>query len=86
MTKDTIFSLLRSALTIVGSILLGKNIFGTAVDNSVIEAVIGGALFVGSVVWGIADKTATIEMLQSALLKVVNPLQVPQSKEISGDR
>lgn len=71
MNKDTFFGYLRTAMTIVGSLLVGKAIFGHNVDTEVINSVIGGALFVGSAVWGIVDKTATLEMITSALSKTI---------------
>jgi len=70
MTRDTFLGYLRSAMAIIGSLLIGKDIFGTPVTTEILDGVIGGGLFVASVIWGIADKTATEEQVSSAIFKV----------------
>lgn len=72
MSKDTFLGYLRSAMAIVGSLVLGKVIYGTPVTTDVIDSLIGGGLFVASTIWGIYDKTATLEMVTSALFKVIS--------------
>lgn len=70
MTKDTILSILRSVLTLVGSYAIGHAIFGIPITTSTWDVVIGSVLTLGSTVWGIIDKSASIEMIQSGLRSV----------------
>lgn len=72
MTKETFLGYLRSAMAIVGSLVIGRVIFGTPITTDVIDGLIGGGLFVASTIWGIRDKTATLEMVTSALFKVIS--------------
>ena len=71
MTKETFFSLLRAVLTLGGSYLIGKTLLGTTVDQNWLLVVIGGAVTLGSTIWGIFDKTIGSEQLASALRSVV---------------
>lgn len=70
MKKENVFSLIRTILTALGSFLIGKNIFGNVVDQSILEIIVGAVLSIVSIAWSIADKTANIEMLQSGIRKV----------------
>jgi hypothetical protein len=71
MNKETLMSLLRTFLTSFGVFLLGKNLFGAAIDQSVWQMVVGVVMAGISVVWGIFDKTVGIEMLQSFLRSAI---------------
>lgn len=71
MAQDTFLGYLRTAMNIIGSLLIGHVVFGHAVDNTVLESVIGGALSVSSTIWGVAVKTATLDMVSSSLSKVI---------------
>lgn len=70
MQKETIFSLLRTILTLVGTYLIGKNIFGHTVDDNIFTVISASLITLVSVVWGIVDKTATIEGVQSGVRSV----------------
>jgi hypothetical protein len=71
MTKDTALGWVRTIMVIVGSFFIGKVISGHDVTGPVLDGFIGSALFVVSVVWGVFDKTANEEMINSALYKVI---------------
>lgn len=71
MKKDQIISAVRSLLLAVGAFFAGKMFFGTALDTNVWEGVVGSVVGLGAAIWGVLDKTATIEMLQSALRSIV---------------
>ena len=65
MDRKTIETLLRTAMTSLGVFMLGKNLLGTAIDASVWQMVVGTAVSLLAVVWGVLDKNLGIEMLQS---------------------
>lgn len=67
MQKDTAFSIFRALLTLGGTYLIGHNLFGQKVDSEMWQVVAGTLLTLIGVIWGIADKTATIEAVQSGL-------------------
>ena len=71
MNKETIFSLLRTALTLIGSYLIGKNLLGNTIDNSIIEILVGAGMSLASVVWGIISKDLVIEQIQSFIRSAV---------------
>ena len=65
MDRKTIETLLRTAMTSLGVFMLGKNLLGTPIDASVWQMVVGAAMSLLSIIWGILDKNLGIEMLQS---------------------
>ena len=71
MTKESVFSILRFALTAVGAYLVGKNFFGSPIDNEVWQGIMGAILTLIGVIWGIMDKSATVEAVQSGLRSVI---------------
>lgn len=71
MKKDQILSAVRSILLALGAFFAGKLFFGTPIDDDKWQGVVGSVVGIGSVIWGILDKTATIEMVQSALRSIV---------------
>lgn len=71
MTKETFLSVLRAAITMLGSYIVGHNLFGHAIDASLWQVIGGSLVTVGSILWGIADKSATIEGVQSAVRSVI---------------
>ncbi len=87
MNKDLWLSLLRTALTAFGSFLFGKNILGASIDAVLWQEIVGIAIAVGSTLWGIIDKTATVEGVQSAVRSVavfIGGLLVASGKLSSG--
>jgi hypothetical protein len=71
MTKEMILGIARQVLTVAGAFLLGKNLFGAAIDESILQEVSGALLMIVSLVWTIKSKELTLEILQSVLLKVI---------------
>ena len=71
MTKDTSLSILRAILTLAGTYLVGHNLFGLAVDSASWQIWLGAAVALGSTIWGIVDKTAGIEQIQSAVRSII---------------
>lgn len=71
MNKEKVFSIIRSVLTIVGAFLVGKSFLGNTIDDNLWLGIGGGIITAISVVWGIVDKTATIEGLQSGIRNVL---------------
>lgn len=69
--EANILSLLRTVLTLAGSYVAGHAFMGIQVDSSIWEEVIGSVVAVVSTVWGIVDKTATIDAVQSAVRSVI---------------
>lgn len=71
MTKETALSLLRTLLTLAGTYIIGHNLFGKPIDSNVWQEIGGAALTAVGVGWGVSDKTATVEMVQSAVRSVL---------------
>jgi uncharacterized membrane protein len=71
LTQDTIFSLVRTVLTLIGSFLLGKAFLGNILTADVLQTIIGAVLTAIGVVWGIASKSATVESIQSGVRSVL---------------
>lgn len=81
--KSKLLSILPSVLTIAGTFLLGKNLFGTAIDESLWQELTGSALALVGIVVSIFDHTATEEMIQAGLrrsIEVVGALLVSSGK------
>lgn len=70
-TKIQWASILRTFLTAIGSFLIGKSVFGHNIDNELWQTLSGILLSVVSTLWGIFDKTATIEMVQSTVRSII---------------
>lgn len=71
MTKEVFFSVFRSILTAVGAYLMGQSFLGATIDDNLWTGIISSAVTLGSVIWGIVDKSAGVEMIQSGLRSVV---------------
>lgn len=67
MNKDRAFGVIRSVLSVAGAFLLGKNLFGTAIDESTWQVILGIVMGLVGMAWSIVDKTATLEMVQGAI-------------------
>lgn len=71
MTKETVFIIIKTMLTVAGSFLIGKNFIGHPVDQNMLE-VIGGILMSAvSVFWSIKDKNYTIESIQAVVRQII---------------
>jgi len=71
MQKETVFSILRTALTLVGSYIIGHNVFGHQVNSSTWQIIAGAIITATGTLWGIFDKTAGIEAIQSGVRSVI---------------
>jgi hypothetical protein len=74
MNKETFYSLIRTLAIGVGSYLVGTNtnILGNPINAELWEAIVGGVVALAATIWGIVDKTATIEATQSGIRSVVS--------------
>jgi hypothetical protein len=71
MTQDNLLSFLRALLIMVGSYVVGHNVFGHPVDSSTWQIIAGAIVTVASTIWGIAAKTSNIEGIESAVRSVI---------------
>lgn len=71
LSKTEIFALLRSVLSAVGAYLLGVNLFGVKVDESLWQEVVGGAMAVAGIVFSVLDKSLSIEMISAFLRQTI---------------
>ena len=71
MTKETVMSLFRSALTVLGSYVMGKHLWTTPITTAVWDTVIGLSIGVVSVVWSVVTKQVTEEMWQGVTRQVL---------------
>lgn len=74
MTKVTALSLARSILTVLGSYIIGHNLGGHTIDANTYGIVGGAILTLIGAVWGVMDKTTTIEGFQSAVRSVIQTI------------
>ena len=71
MNKETIMSLIRTAFTLIGTYLIGKNFLGNPVDQSVVEIFVGSGMSLISIAWGIITKDLVIDQVQSFIRSAV---------------
>lgn len=67
MKKDLWLSIIRTLLTGAGAYLIGKNLFGNTIDQSIWGEVSGVAMVMISSIWGFITKELKIEALEDAL-------------------
>lgn len=70
-TNISITGVIRNILTAVGGYLLGKNLFGLAVNESLWQELTGVIMGIISVIWSIKEKNVTIEMFQGVIRNTV---------------
>lgn len=81
--KEQILSIFRVLLLAAGSFFAGKMIFGTAISGDLWKGIAGSIAAASAVIWGIKDKTATVEAVLSAgrsLIVVFGGLLVASGK------
>lgn len=71
MKQETFFSFLRMALTAIGTFLIGKNLLGTAVTESIWQLVIGLAVALASIAWSIISKDTGYEKIESGIRQLL---------------
>lgn len=64
-------TLARTLLVAIGSYLVGHSLFGIAIDSSNWQIIIGTIMALGGAGWGIIEKTATIESVESAVRSAI---------------
>jgi len=71
MQQANFLSLFRSVLTLIGSFIIGHAIFGTAITSTAWDIIGGSVITLVSTIWGIADKSASIEQVESSIRSVI---------------
>lgn len=64
-------TLARTLLVAIGSYLVGHNVLGIAIDSSNWQIIAGTIMTIGGAGWGIVEKTATIESVESAVRSAI---------------
>lgn len=71
MTKANILSLVRTVLTFAGTFLIGHSILNQPITSDVWDMIIGVSSTAFGTIWGIVDKSATSDMIESALRSIL---------------
>lgn len=87
MTLQNFLSALRAVLILVGSYIVGKSVFGHTVSADTFQVITGSVVTLGSLIWGVATKTATVEAIESAVRSIISALGglLASAGVISGD-
>jgi hypothetical protein len=87
MQQANFISTLRALLVLAGSYLVGHNLFGKPLDSQTWEIIVGALVTVATTIWGIADKSTTLEGFESALRSVLTSIGglFVASGQLSGD-
>src|ERR1700733_3147506 len=87
MALQNALSAIRALLILVGSYVVGKNVFGHAIDSSTWQIIAGSVVTVASTIWGIVTKTANVEGVESAVRSVITSIGglLASAGVISGD-
>jgi nitric oxide reductase large subunit len=67
MDKTTIVAVIKNALALIGSFLIGKELFGAAVDESLWQIIAGAVMLLISFVMSFASNLVTKEKFQDAI-------------------
>lgn len=70
-SKENILSLLRTLLTFAGTFLIGHSLLNQPITSDVWDMIIGVSSAAFGTIWGIADKTATWDMIESGIRSVL---------------
>lgn len=70
-TKANILSLLRTLLTFAGTFLIGHSLLKQPITTDVWDMIIGVTSAGIGTIWGIVDKTATWDMIESGIRSVL---------------
>lgn len=71
MTQDNLLSFVRALLILVGSYVVGHNLFGHTVDSSTWQIIAGAVVTLSSIIWGIVTKSTSIEAVESAIRSII---------------
>lgn len=67
LSKQTASSLIRAIIMILGAFLINHHIGSTAIDQTWLDAAGGIAISLFSVVWGMFDKSTSLEAFEAAI-------------------
>lgn len=67
MKQSNLFGIIRAILSVAGAFLLGKNLFGQPIDESLWQEITGVIMGLIAMVWTFMDKTITLEGFQGIL-------------------
>lgn len=71
MNTQALFSVLRTILIAFGAFLIGKNFFGSVLDASIWEQLVGAVLSIGTMVYSFIKRESTIEGFQTTIRGVL---------------
>lgn len=71
MNKNTLFPIIRTILSAAGAYIVGVNLFGHAIDQSLWQIIVGGIMALASIIWSIRDKSLTIEGAEGFLRQAI---------------
>jgi hypothetical protein len=72
--KSTIYAIIRMVLSGLGAYLLGKNLFGHAIDEILWQEIVGGIMIAISLITTVLDKTSTYEMVEGFVRQFITTL------------
>lgn len=72
--NSNILALIRMLLSGFGAFLLGKNLFGATIDESLWQMIVGSAMILISFLWSIFSKTSTTEMIEGFARQLITAL------------
>ena len=71
MNTQALFSVLRTLLIAFGAFLIGKNFFGSVLDASIWEQLVGAVISVGTMIYAFIKRESTIEGFQATIRGVL---------------
>ena len=72
--KSTIYAIIRMVLSGLGAYLLGKNLFGHTIDESLWQMIVGSVMILISFVATVFDKTAGVEIWEGLIRQLVTSI------------
>lgn len=71
LTLQTVLSIVRTIATFAATFFIGQNVFGNPLTSENWEIIVGVIVGFISIVWGIVDKTANVEKVESAIRSIL---------------
>lgn len=72
--NSNVLAIIRVVLSGFGAFLLGKNLFGTAIDESLWQEIVGAAMIVISLIMTVLNKSSTVEMIEGFVRQLITAL------------
>lgn len=72
--NSNILALIRMLLSGFGAFLLGKNLFGHAIDESLWQEIVGSVMIVISLVMTVINKSSGLEMIEGLVRQLLTAL------------